>query len=181
MAKAITAIIIPFDPGAHPDQGLPKPQPRPPGSGPRPDQGLPGDQPKPDHGYLPHPEQPIYYPLPPGVPGFPPPTIDNTLPGSQPHPDQGLPGSQPKPDQGLPGDQPVIDNTLPETPGSGWLPVYIHGPSDPRPDHPIVIPPPVEINGKMVQPITIWTPENGWETYALIKPQQPVITPSKRK
>ena len=138
--KSFIALVTPFDPSLKPDQGLPKPQP--PAGGPRPDQGLPGEQPKPDHGYLPHPEHPIYYPLPPGAPVYPDqglpgsqPGIDNTLPGSQPKPDNTLPGSQPKPDQGLPGPQPKPEHPIVLPPGEGgWEPIYIWGPGDGAPD-----------------------------------------------
>jgi hypothetical protein len=108
--KSFFALVTPFDPSAHPDQGLPKPQP-PTGQPPRPDQGLPGPQPTPTppEWQLPHPENPIYWPLPPGAPVYP----DIGLPGDQPHPDQGLPGSQPKPDNTLPGSQPKPDQGLP--------------------------------------------------------------------
>jgi hypothetical protein len=158
--KSFFALVTPFDPSLKPDQGLPTPQPPTGGQPPHPDQGLPGD--------LPHPEHPIYYPLPPNAPVDPSygipidgPYPDQGLPGSQPHPDQGLPGSQPKPDQGLP---PFPSHPIVLPPGGGnWLPVYIDNSlpgdqphpdqglpgSQPKPDqglppfpsHPIVIPP----------------------------------------
>jgi hypothetical protein len=154
----IVALIVPmYDPSLKPDQGLPG------GQGGRPDHTLPGD--------LPHPEHPIYYPLPPGAPVDPDygidinaPYPDQGLPGSQPKPDQSLPEGQPHPDQGLPGDQPKPSHPIVLPPDSGgWEPVYIWGPTDPRPgtglpgsqpkpdqglpafpSHPIELPPDVE-------------------------------------
>lgn len=127
MSKGILALIIPIDRGAHPDNTLPGQQPHP-------DQGLPGPQPTPTppEWQLPHPENPIYWPLPPGAPVYP----DIGLPGDQPHPDHGLPGSQPHPDQGLPGPQPHPEHPIVLPPDSGgWEPVYIWGPTDPRPGY----------------------------------------------
>ena len=156
--KSFVALITPMKSGAHPDHELPKPQPptKPPGA---PDQTLPGQ--------LPHPEHPIHYPLPPGAPVYP----DQGLPGEQPHPDQGLPGAQPHPEH------PIV---LPPDSG-GWLPVYIWGPTDPRPTPPIAFPPEVEVEGEKVKVTAIWTEENGWETIVILKPQKPTVTPSKRR
>jgi len=77
-------------------------------------------------------------------PGFP---THPIAPGGE-YPDQGLP-TDPRPDQGLPGEQPevsppiylppYIDNSLPGGGADG-----IWGPTDPRPGHPIVLPPDIE-------------------------------------
>jgi hypothetical protein len=192
--KSFFALVTPFDPSLKPDQGLPKPQPPTGGSPPRPDQGLPGD--------LPHPEHPIYYPLPPGAPVDP----EYGIPIDGPYPDQGLPGSQPRPDQGLP---PFPSHPIVLPPGGGnWLPVYIDnslpGPqphpdqglpgSQPKPDqglppfpsHPIVIPPdmpaPPELGfSGTIKFKAIWTPANGWQTIGVVIPgDKPVPTPSKK-
>lgn len=202
MSKGILALIIPIDRGAHPDNTLPGQQPHP-------DQGLPGPQPTPTppEWQLPHPENPIYWPLPPGAPVYP----DIGLPGDQPHPDHGLPGDQPHPDQGLPGSQPRPDQGLPPFPShpivlppdsGGWEPVYIWGPGDPRPglgpvapqphpEHPIVIPPDVPTPPEIgitgtIKFKAIWTPANGWQTIGIIIPStdgsgKPIPTPSKAK
>jgi len=190
MMKSFIALVTPFDPSLKPDQGLPKPQP-PTGGGspPRPDQGLPGPQPTPTppEWMLPHPENPIYYPLPPGAPVYP----DQGLPGEQPHPDQGLPGSQPRPDNTLPGSQPKPDQGLPAFPShpivlppdsGGWEPVYIWGPGDPRPTPPIALPPEGSAppSGGKVTWKAIWTPQNGWQTIGVVVPGGPVPTPSKK-
>ena len=170
MAKGIMAMIIPIDSGAHPDHGLPTPQP-PGGSPGAPDQTLPGDLPRPSH--------PIFYPLPPGAPV---------------HPDQGLPGDQPHPDQGLPphASHPIV---LPPDSG-GWQPVYIWGPGDPRPGSglpgsqphpdqglpPIELPPEGELPaGAHVEWKAMWTPTTGWVSFAIVVPSGPAPTPSKRK
>lgn len=181
-------MIIPVKSGAHPDHELPKPQP-PTGGGkpPRPDHTLPGQ--------LPHPEHPIFYPLPPGAPVDPEygvpidgPYPDQGLPGSQPHPDQGLPkppagGAPPKPDQGLPP-HPSHPIVLPPDGGGGWAPIFIWGPTDPRPTPPIHIPPdgpsPIpELPGK-IEWEAVWTPDNGWQTIGVITPDKPLPTPSKK-
>jgi hypothetical protein len=118
--KSFFALVTPFDPSVKPDQGLPKPQPPAGGQPPKPDNTLPGA--------LPHPEHPIYWPLPPEAPVDPSYGVP-VLPGMEggaPRPDQGLPGSQPKPDQGLPGPQPKPEHPIVLPPGGGnWLPVYI--------------------------------------------------------
>jgi hypothetical protein len=189
MMKSFIALVTPFDPSLKPDQGLPKPQPPTGGQPPKPDNTLPGAQPIPDHGYLPHPEHPIYYPLPPGAPVYP----DIGLPGDQPHPDQGLPGSQPRPDNTLPGSQPKPDQGLPgpqphpEHPivlppdSGGWEPVYIWGPGDPRPTPPIALPPEGQPpTGGKVTWKAIWTPQNGWQTIGVVIPSAPTPTPSKK-
>ena len=170
--KSFFALVTPFDPGAHPDHELPGQQPKPPTGAqpPRPDHTLPGDLPIPAH--------PIWYPLPPNAPVDP----GYGIPEDGPHPDQGLPGSQPHPDQGLPGSQPHPSHPIVLPPDSGsWRPVFIWGPTDPRPTPPIVIPPSVEIEGENMKAIAMWTPENGWETIVILKPQKPVPTPSKKK
>jgi hypothetical protein len=59
--------------------------------------------------------------------------------------------------------------------------VYIWGPGDPRPTPPIVIPPEVTVDGEKMKVTCIWTPDNGWETIVILKPQKPTVTPSKRK
>jgi hypothetical protein len=161
---------------------------------------LPGD--------LPHPEHPIYYPLPPGAPVDP----DYGVPIDGPYPDQGLPGSQPHPDQGLPGPQPHPEHPIVLPPGGGnWLPVYIDNTlpgsqphpdqglpgSQPKPDqglppfpsHPIVLPPdmpaPPEVGfSGTIKFKAIWTPQNGWQTIGVVIPgegSKPIPTPSKKK
>src|SRR5207342_3859734 len=116
----------------------------------RPDHTLPGD--------LPHPEHPIYYPLPPGAPVDP----DYGVPVDRPHPDHELPGPQPHPEH------PIV---LP--PGNGnWKPVYIWGgpgslPTAPHPDHdlpPIPIPEPIPPDGEQpaIEFKAAWTPATGW-------------------
>jgi hypothetical protein len=167
--KPFLAMITPVMSGAHPDHELPKPQPPTGGQPPHPDQTLPGD--------LPHPEHPIYYPLPPGAPVDP----EYGIPEDGPHPDQGLPGAQPRPDHDLPPfpSHPIV---LPPDSG-GWKPVYIWGPGDPRPTPPIALPPggTVDVGGDKLKVSCIWTPENGWETIVVLKPQGAHATPSKRK
>jgi hypothetical protein len=178
MIKSFMALITPFDPSLKPDQGLPTPQPPTGGEPPRPDNTLPGSQPIPDHGYLPHPEHPIYYPLPPGAPVYP----DQGLPGDQPVIDNTLPGSQPKPDNTLPGAQPKPEHPIVLPPDSGgWEPIYIWGPNDPRPTPPIALPPEGQppTGGKVVWK-AIWTPNNGWQTVGIVVPGVPVPTPSKK-
>ena len=176
MAKSFIALITPMQSGARPDNTLPGQQPRP-------DNTLPGAQPGIDNtlpGQLPRPENPIFYPLPPGG------VIDNTLPGAQPRPDNTLPGSQPG-----------IDNTLPLPPGSGdWQPIYIWGPTDPRPGTglpesqpgidntlpPIEVPPPGETeDGQPIKYVPIWTPTTGWMTIGIVLPEGDHVAPAKRR
>jgi hypothetical protein len=170
--KSFFALVTPFDPSLKPDHELPKPQPTPPLPGTKPpvvDNTLPGD--------LPHPEHPIYWPLPPYAPVDPGYGIPEE---GLPHPDQGLPGPQPHPEH------PIV---LPPDSG-GWLPVYIDNtlPGDlPHPEHPIVIPPdmpaPPEIGfSGTIKFKAIWTPANGWQTIGVVIPgDKPVPTPSKKK
>jgi hypothetical protein len=163
--KSFLAMITPVVSGAHPDHELPKPQP-PTGAPPHPDHTLPGD--------LPHPEHPIYYPLPPGAPVDP----DYGVPDT--HPDQGLPGPQPHPEH------PIV---LPPDLGN-WKPVYIWGgpgslPTAPHPDHdlPIPVPPDQPVTGPGGGTISfrpIWTPENGWQVIGIVQPGGPHPTPSKK-
>lgn len=171
--KGFFAFIKPMTgSGAHPDHELPGPQPTPPPSGAHPDHTLPGDLPKPEH--------PIYYPLPPDAPVDP----EYGIPEDGPHPDQGLPGSQPRPDHTLPGPQPHPEHPIVLPPDSGgWLPVYIWGPGDPRPTPPIALPPDgsIEVEGEKVKAVAIWTPDNGWQTIVILKPQGEHATPSKAK
>lgn len=139
------------------------------------------DPPHPDHTLpdaWPHPEHPIYYPLPPNAPVDPNYGIDINAP----YPDQGLPQPQPRPDQELPGPQPHPEHPIVLPPDSGgWDPVFIWGPTDPRPTPPIVIPPDVPPSGNTppIKFVPIWTPSTGWMTIGI--PQGPVITPSKKK
>ena len=151
---------IPVIPGM--EGGAPRPDQGLPGSQPHPDQGLPGSQPRPDHGLPPFPDHPIA--LPPGTGGWLPVYIDNSLPGpgsaGGEHPDNTLPGSQPHPDQGLP----------------------------PFPAHPIFLPPDTEVPPAWgiqgtIKFKAIWTPDNGWQTIAVIIPGgsgvgMPIPTPS---
>lgn len=174
---SMTALIIPLSSSSAP------PRPTPPGLPPQPDNTLPGGIPKPEH--------PIYYPLPPDVP--------------PPQPDQGLPGQQPKPDQGLPGPQPEPGHPIVLPPGGGgWLPVYIWGPTDPRPGTglpgsqprpdqglpgsqprpdqglPPIETPDIDLPGE-AEWVVGWTPSTGWVSVAIVTPDRPVPTPSKRK
>ena len=179
-----TALIMPLSSHAT----FPKPQPPgggggttppPSGGGEYPDHTLPGD--------LPHPEHPIFLPLPPGAPVDP----DYGIPEGA-HPDNTLPGAQPRPDHDLPPfpSHPIV---LPPSEGGGWLPVYIDNtlPGDlPHPDqglpggqpgvptHPIVlppteipVPPEVGIEGT-IKFKAIWTPTNGWQTIGVIIPSE---------
>jgi hypothetical protein len=149
--KSFVAVITPIVSGAHPDHELPKPQP-PAGAPPRPDHTLPGD--------LPHPEHPIYFPLPPGAP------VD---------PDYGVPDTHPE--------HPIV------LPPDGWKPVYIWGgpgslPTAPHPDHdlPIPIPPDGETDdGDKITFKAIWTPDNGWQVIGVVIPSKPVPTPSRSR
>jgi len=131
-------------------------EPAAPGTPPaRPDHTLPGD--------LPHPEHPIFYPLPPGAPVDP----DYGVPDT--HPDQGLPAPQPHPEH------PIV---LPPDSG-GWQPVYIWGPTDPRPTPPIEIPPAPTSPDVKWEVKTAWTATTGWIVVAV--PTGAAVTPSKRK
>ena len=152
---------------------FPKPtppgQPKPPSGGEHPDHTLPGD--------LPHPEHPIYFPLPPGAPVDP----EYGIPEEGlPHPDHTLPGPQPHPEH------PIVLPPDPPEQGGGWGPIYIWG-GGPGARPPIAIPPdgslpiepgkpPVEVKFK-----AIWTPENGWQTIAVVVPGGPHVTPSKKR
>ena len=172
-----TALIMPLSSHAT----FPKPTPPPGGTTPPlpgtpppvVDNTLPGD--------LPHPEHPIYYPLPPDVP---PPVVDNTLPGAQPHPEHPIV----LPPGGSGGWLPVyIDNTLPGVdPGwsGGVAPPGQEG-GAPRPTHPIVLPPegtaPPEVGGGKITWKAIWTPDNGWQVAGIVIPSGPIPTPSKKK
>lgn len=177
----INALIIPLSSSSAPPR--PHPGPTPPG-------GVPpgGQPPRPDHtlpGELPHPEHPIFFPLPPGAPVDP----DYGWPiEGKPHPDHTLPGDQPHPDHTLPGDQPHPEHPIVLPPDSGgWEPVYIWGPTDPRPTPPIVIPPdggaPDAGEGAQIKFKAIWTPANGWQTVGVIVPGEGslVPTPSAKK
>lgn len=150
------------------------------------------DPPHPDHTLpdaWPHPEHPIYFPLPPGAPVDPnygidinAPHPDHTLPGAQPRPDQGLPKPQPRPDHDLPGAQPHPEHPIVLPPNSGgWDPVFIWGPGDGRPTPPIVIPPDVPPTGNTppIKFVAAWTPTTGWVVIGI--PQGAHPTPSKRK
>lgn len=89
MGQPFYAVIIPLGEGGHPDQGLPGPQPQPPGIWPNPgypDQGLPG---RPPHvgnrppGSWDRPEYPSQGPVRPGRPvdpGFGLPELDDLHP-----------------------------------------------------------------------------------------------------
>jgi hypothetical protein len=213
--KPLIALIVPmYDPSLKPDHTLPGGGSGiGGGAGERPDHTLPGD--------LPHPEHPIYYPLPPGAPvdpgwsgGVAPPGEE----GGAPRPDNTLPGAQPRPDHELPGPQPHPEHPIVLPPDSGnWLPVYIDNTlpgrgsaggehpdnalpgAQPRPDHdlppfpshPIVLPPHEElpvppdwgISGT-IKFKAIWTPDNGWQTIAVVIPgegSKPHPTPSGSK
>lgn len=150
--KSFLAMITPVTSGAHPDHTLPTPQP--PGA---PDQTLPGDLPKPEH--------PIYYPLPPGAP------VD---------PEYGIPEDGPRPDQGLPGPQPHPEHPIVLPPDSGgWLPVFIWGPTDPRPTPPIALPPAGEMPEGPIDWKCGWTATTGWVVVGI--PTGEHVTPSKKK
>jgi len=181
--KPFLAVISPIASGAHPDHELP-------GQPPRPSQGpgfpthpiAPGGPPPevwPGPG---KPTHPIYWPLPPGAPVDP----DYGVPIE--HPDQGLPGAPPKPDQGLPGAQPHPEHPIVLPPdGGGWLPIYIWGGGNvPMPTPPIYLPPDGENDdGAKLIYRAVWTPEEGWQTIAIVIPPEntgkPEVTPSKKK
>jgi hypothetical protein len=192
MPKSFIALITPMEKGGgRPDNSLPG------GQGGRPDNTLPGSQPGIDNtlpGQLPRPEHPIYYPIPPGG------IIDNTLPGQQPGIDNTLPGSQPGIDNTLPGSQPKPEQPIYLPPGSGnWEPIFIWGPSDPRPGTGLpgqqpgrpdnTLPPGVDntlppdgetSDGQPIKYVPIWTPTTGWITVGIVLPEGPTVTPSKR-
>jgi len=153
----ILAVITPLSSSASFPKPLPPGGGTPPSGG-YPDHTLPGDIPRPEH--------PIYYPLPPGVPVDP----EYGIPEDGPHPDQGLPGEQPSPEH------PIV---LPPDEGSGWLPVYIWGPSDPRPTPPIALPPPGEMPEGPIEWKAGWTAATGWIVVGV--PSAPAPTPSKRR
>lgn len=161
--RGFFAYINPVVSGAHPDHELPKPQPP---SGAHPDHTLPGD--------LPHPEHPIYYPLPPGAPVDP----DYGIPEGA-HPDHELP--KPQPPAGAHPEHPIV---LPEPPpgqGGGWGPIYIWG-GGPGARPPIAIPPEGETeDGAKIEFKAVWTPSNGWQTIGVIIPSGPTVTPSKKR
>jgi hypothetical protein len=177
--KPVVALIVPmYDPSLKPDNTLP-------GRG-----SAGGEHPWLPEGTLPHPEHPIYYPLPPGAPvdpsyGIP---VRPGEEGGAPHPDQGLPGAQPRPDHDLPAfpSHPIV---LP--PGNGgWLPVYIDNTLPGRgsaggehPDNTLPVPPPTEEQKASVEWKCAWTPTTGWVSFAVIVPAAgtPVPTPSKAK
>lgn len=165
--KPFLAVISPVMSGAHPDHELPKP---PSGQPPRPDHALPGE--------LPHPEHPIYYPLPPGAPVDP----AYGIPEDGPHPDQGLPGDQPRPDHGLPKPPgtPTHPIVLPPDAEGGWGPIYIWG-GGPGARPPIALPPEGEMPDGPVEWKAVWSPSGGWQTVGVVIPDAPVPTPSKRK
>lgn len=187
----INALILPLSSASPP----PRPHPQPPQPGQPPTGGQP---PHPDNtlpGFLPHPEHPIFFPLPPGAPvdpsyGIP---VIPGMEGGAPHPDQGLPGDQPRPDNTLPGAQPRPDHDLPgpqphpEHPivlppdSGGWEPVFIWGPTDPRPTVPIVIPEPLPPEGERpgLEFKAVWTPVSGWVVVGI--PTGPHPTPSAQK
>jgi hypothetical protein len=160
--KSFVALITPIRQGhppvtggEHPDHTLPEPeQPV------DPDYGIDINAPHPDH-TLPTPEQPV-------DPGY-------GIEVSPPYPDIGLPGPQPHPDHDLPlfPSHPIV-----VPPGGAWLPIYIWGPSDPRPTPPIVIPeplPPTD-NTPAIEFKAIWTEQTGWVVIGI--PTGPHPTPS---
>jgi hypothetical protein len=181
-----TALIMPLSSASAPPRPSPGPTPpsggQPGGQPPRPDHTLPGE--------LPHPEHPIFFPLPPGAPVHP----DQGLPGEQPHPEHPIAmppagstpptGTPPKPDHTLPGDlpQPSHPIVLPPDTEGGWGPIYIWG-GGPGARPPIAVPPdstaPPEAPGKVAWK-AVWTPDNGWQTIGVIVPSAPVPTPSKK-
>jgi hypothetical protein len=159
----ILAVITPLSSSATFPKPTPPGKPTPPAA---PDHTLPGDLPKPEH--------PIYYPLPPGAPVDP----DYGVPDT--HPDQGLPGDQPRPDHTLPGPQPHPEHPIVLPPDSGgWQPVYIWGPTDPRPTPPIVLPAPPTSPDVKWEVKTAWTATTGWIIVAV--PTGAAPTPSKRR
>jgi hypothetical protein len=224
--KGFLALIIPMNTDARPDNTLPGGGSGiGGGAGERPDHTLPGD--------LPHPEHPIYWPLPPGAPvdpeygipeGGP---VDPGWSGGVAPP--GQEGGAPRPDHDLP-QHPYPEHPIVLPPGNGgWLPVYIDNtlpggssgigggagerPDNtlpgtdpgwsggvappgqeggaPRPTHPIVLPPDTEVPPAWgiegtIKFKAIWTPDNGWQTIAVIIPGtdgegRPIPTPSKRR
>jgi hypothetical protein len=158
----------------------------------------------------PRPTHPIAGVPPGGVPGQPPlgiwgptdPRPGYGLPGNQPYPDQGLPGNQPYPDQGLPRPPPPLGMWGPNDPrptppiyippAGGQPPLGIWGPTDPRPgtglpgeqpkpSHPIVLPPDLPPELPSVGKIdwkTAWTPVTGWVIVGVPAEGTLVPTPS---
>jgi len=142
MAAPVLCLIFPLESGGRPDQGLPQPP-----------LGIWGPT-------DPRPTPPIA----PGGPGLgfwggvAPPWVSHPIApgGPPPRPDQGLPQpppgywggvAPPHPDQGLPGPQPT------PTP-----PIYLPPGSLPGIEHPIYIPPIVNIPGFPTHPIVIPNP-----------------------
>ena len=188
----LVTVISNVDGGNRPDNTLPVPQP-PLGiwgpTDPRPGWGLPTPQP-------PQPPLGIWGPTDPR-PGY-------GLPGNQPYPDQGLPGNQPYPDQGLPRPPPPLGMWGPNDPrptppiyippAGGQPPLGIWGPTDPRPgyglpgeqprpSHPIVLPPdlPEETpEGGKIDWKTAWTPTTGWVVIGIPAEGTNVPTPSSK-
>jgi len=185
MSKAILAVIMPVDTGARPDHELP-------GKPPGPSQGpglpthpiAPGGPPPevwPGPG---KPTHPIYWPLPPGAPVDP----SYGVPIERPSHPIAPGGGGPRPDQGLPGEQPKPEHPIVLPPGGGgWLPVYIWGGgNEPFPTPPIVLPPDEDTDdgGKLIYR-AVWTPDEGWQTIAIVIPGddhgRPEVTPSAAK
>jgi hypothetical protein len=177
LALIVPASGSPVDPGYTPPGVVAPPGGRPPGS--RPPTGGQPQPPHPDNtlpGALPHPEHPIFYPLPPGAP------VDPEYGVPIEHPDQGLPGSPPKPDQGLPGGSPGAPAhpiVLPPDAGGGWGPIYIWG-GGPGARPPIALPPDGQQPEGKVEWKAVWTPANGWQTIGIVVPGMPAPTPSKK-
>jgi hypothetical protein len=193
MIMILSSASAPPRPTPPPGGGTP-----PPSGGEHPDNTLPGD--------LPHPEHPIFLPLPPGAPvdpGYFPPGIGG--PGSGGPVDPGWSGGTAPPGEEGGAPRPTHPIVLPPDSGGGWLPVYIDNtlpgtdpgwsggvapPGEeggaPRPTHPIVIPPDMPIPPDLgiegtIKFKAIWTPSNGWQTIGVVIPGGEHVTPSKSK
>jgi hypothetical protein len=173
------------------------------GAPPRPDQGLP----QPPLGIWgptdPRPSHPIHIPgQPPGIWGGPPLYPDQGLPGKPPgiwggpplYPDQGLPGKPPGIWGGAP---PYVDIGGPGPQPTPTPPIWLPPGSLPGIEHPIFIPPSVNIPNFPTHPIVIptppekpqvlenwdvktaWSPQSGWVVAIVPSGEHPgVPTPS---
>lgn len=124
--------------------------------------------------------------------GRPPPYPDHTLPGDLPHPSHPIaPGGRPPGTWGGSG-QPFPTPPIYIPPEGGQPPLGIWGPTDPRPgyglpgaqpkpEHPIVLPPELPPETPETGPIDwklIWTPMTGWAVIGI--PTGPHPSPAKK-
>ena len=174
--NSMVALIIPMSSSSA------GPKPQPPGQPPRPDQGLPGQLPRPEH--------PIYYPLPPGAPVDP----AYGIPEDGPRPDracQGRSRSLTRVCQGL-----AVSRRIPSCcrrataigsrSTSGGRAIRAQAPGlpgqQPKPDQglPPIETPDIDLPGD-AEWVVGWTPSTGWVSIAIVVPDKPVPTPSKKK